>query len=317
MANQGLGRDGRLSVKCVYRGREGECGRECESCAIMLKQLADSAIRNGDAESALALYRKAVGLRGDYSEAWNNMGSLLGVLMRFSEALEAFDAAVAIDPVYGRAMKGRAVTLMNLMRYDEAYEQLSAAMELYRDEALHREMDELRLRMRHDERPRKLAGEQALREVVEYANYTGYTPYGTIVYSKRVWRKALPVAVKLYSSVLDSRGTWSRDVLIEAVARCIDGGYEAAVLNETVTDRELEDAGYAAQGFYPLLSAHVRCQYADDVAAHLVYFFSEASGISDEEREAGRRLEPREYMECAVAGYLAGCTFCQHEAGRH
>ena len=139
MPQKGLGRDGRKITRCLYKGKEAQCPDKCDECAIPLKHLADAALRNGDADMAIALYRKATALKPDFAEAWNNLANLLGVMMRFTEALEAFDRALLIDPSYGRAMKGRAVTLMNLFRYDEAAEQFAEAMELYDDEAMRRD----------------------------------------------------------------------------------------------------------------------------------------------------------------------------------
>ena len=130
MPQLGLGRDGRKITRCLYKGREAQCPDKCDECAIPLKYLADAALRNGDAEMAVVLYQKAVAIRPDFAEAWNNLANLLGVLMRFSDALAAFDRALLIDPTYGRAMKGRAVTLMNLFRYDEADGQFAEATDI-------------------------------------------------------------------------------------------------------------------------------------------------------------------------------------------
>jgi tetratricopeptide (TPR) repeat protein len=52
----------------------------------------------GQYEDAIASYDKAIEIKPDYYEAWNNRGNALGDLGRFEDAIASFDKAIEIKP---------------------------------------------------------------------------------------------------------------------------------------------------------------------------------------------------------------------------
>ncbi|MEH2115149.1 tetratricopeptide repeat-containing S1 family peptidase, partial [Nostoc sp.] len=51
-------------------------------------------------EQAIVSYDKAIAIKPDYHEAWNNRGISLASLQRYSEAIASYDKAIAIKPDY-------------------------------------------------------------------------------------------------------------------------------------------------------------------------------------------------------------------------
>lgn len=317
MPQKGLGRDGRKITRCLYKGKETQCPDKCDECAIPLKYLADSALRNGDADMAIALYRKATALKPDFAEAWNNLANLLGVMMRFTEALEAFDRALLIDPSYGRAMKGRAVTLMNLFRYDEAAGQFAEAMELYDDEALRRDNDELLRRAAMAEHDLKEAGGDVLRFVVETACDEGLTEHSSVVYVRRVWDRAMETASVVFVEALkaSANAATEREAYVAALAECFAAGVKVSEINETATDKELSDAGFC--GLLAKQDSAEIVTEAESLSRKAIVEYRNLSGIASYERENGVRVPARSYLECAAAMFLGGVCVSQHRMRRH
>ena len=60
-------------------------------------------------EEALASYDKAIALKPDYAEAFNNRGIALRQLKRFDEALASYDKAIALKPDYADAFNNRGI----------------------------------------------------------------------------------------------------------------------------------------------------------------------------------------------------------------
>ena len=54
-------------------------------------------------ESALASYDKAIQIKPDYAEAYNNRGNVLLELKKIESAIESFDRAIQIKPNYAEA----------------------------------------------------------------------------------------------------------------------------------------------------------------------------------------------------------------------
>lgn len=54
--------------------------------------------RVGDARTARKAYKKAIDLRADYAEVWNNIGTLDHARRRYKQAIAAYSKAIRLDP---------------------------------------------------------------------------------------------------------------------------------------------------------------------------------------------------------------------------
>ena len=54
----------------------------------------------GKLEEAIEAYNKALAIKPDYAEAYNNMGNALKEQGKLEEAIEAYNKALAIKPDY-------------------------------------------------------------------------------------------------------------------------------------------------------------------------------------------------------------------------
>ena len=57
----------------------------------------------GKLEEAIEAYNKALAIKPDYAEAYNNMGIALKEQGKLEEAIEAYNKALAIKPDYAEA----------------------------------------------------------------------------------------------------------------------------------------------------------------------------------------------------------------------
>ncbi len=90
-----------------------------------------SALREQKRSSeALAAYEQAIALKADYPEAHNGRGILLATLTRPAEAIAAFDRAIALKPDYAEAYNNRGLVLQELKRLDEALASFEQALAL-------------------------------------------------------------------------------------------------------------------------------------------------------------------------------------------
>jgi tetratricopeptide (TPR) repeat protein len=65
-------------------------------------------------------YDKAIELKPDYLEAWTGRGYALDKLQKSERAIDSFENALKIQPEYALAWQGRGDALLNLQRYEEA-----------------------------------------------------------------------------------------------------------------------------------------------------------------------------------------------------
>ena len=86
-------------------------------------------------DEALASYDKAIALKPDYAEAYNNRGNALKDLKRLDEALASYDKAIALKPDYAEAYNNRGNALRDLKRLDEALASYDKAIALKPDYA--------------------------------------------------------------------------------------------------------------------------------------------------------------------------------------
>ena len=82
---------------------------------------------------ALASYDKAIALKPDYAEAYNNRGIALQGLNRPEEALASYDKAIALKPDYAEAHRNRGNALRDLKRPAEALASYDKAIALKPD----------------------------------------------------------------------------------------------------------------------------------------------------------------------------------------
>ncbi len=71
-------------------------------------------------EEAIVSFDKALAVKPDYHEAWNNRGTALSALGRKEEAIESYDKALAVKPDDHEAWNNRGTALYELGRKEEA-----------------------------------------------------------------------------------------------------------------------------------------------------------------------------------------------------
>jgi len=87
----------------------------------------------GRKEEAIAAYDKALEIKPDYHEAWNNRGTALSDLGRHEEAIAAYDKAIELKPDYDAAWYNRGTALSALGRHEEAIAAYDKALEFKPD----------------------------------------------------------------------------------------------------------------------------------------------------------------------------------------
>jgi Tfp pilus assembly protein PilF len=84
-------------------------------------------------EEAVASYDKAITLRPDYAEAYNNRGTALRSLQRPQDALASHDRSIALKPGYAEAHYNRGIACEDLRRPQDALASYDAAIALRPD----------------------------------------------------------------------------------------------------------------------------------------------------------------------------------------
>ena len=87
----------------------------------------------GRLEEALASYERALALKPDFVEAWNNQGTALGALERHEEALASYGRALVLEPDHVEAHVNRGNALRGLQRHPEALASYEHALALRPD----------------------------------------------------------------------------------------------------------------------------------------------------------------------------------------
>ena len=82
---------------------------------------------------AIASYDKALEIKPDLHEAWNNRGNALGNLGRLEEAIASYDKALEIKPDYHEAWYNRGYALGNLGLLEDAIASYDKALEIKPD----------------------------------------------------------------------------------------------------------------------------------------------------------------------------------------
>ena len=81
-------------------------------------------------EEALASYDQALRIKPDYAEAYSNRGNALRELKRLEESLASHDQALRIKPDYAEAYSNRGNALQELKRLDEALANYDQALRI-------------------------------------------------------------------------------------------------------------------------------------------------------------------------------------------
>ena len=84
----------------------------------------------GRIDEAIAHYRRALEIKSNYAEAYNNLGFALGRGGRFDEAMGYFRKAVAITPDFAEAHYNLGVALACVRQTDEATRHFQTALVL-------------------------------------------------------------------------------------------------------------------------------------------------------------------------------------------
>jgi tetratricopeptide (TPR) repeat protein len=88
----------------------------------------------GRTEEAIASYDKALAIKPDDHEAWNNRGNALLQIGRTEEAIAAYDKALAIKPDDHEAWNNRGVALLQIGRTEEAIAAYDKALAIKPDD---------------------------------------------------------------------------------------------------------------------------------------------------------------------------------------
>ena len=84
-------------------------------------------------DEALASYARAIALKPDYADAYNNRGNTLRDLGRLDEALASYDKAIALQSNYAEALSNRGGALVDLKRHEDAVASYAAALAIAPD----------------------------------------------------------------------------------------------------------------------------------------------------------------------------------------
>ena len=86
--------------------------------------------KKGEFVKAISNYRKAIGMKPNYSMAYNNMGLSYERLNKWDKALSAYDAAMKANPVIPNPYFNKGFLLMSLERNSESIETFEKLIEV-------------------------------------------------------------------------------------------------------------------------------------------------------------------------------------------
>jgi Tfp pilus assembly protein PilF len=106
------------------------------------------AFQSGQAERSIALFDRAIAIRRDFPEAYDNRGTALYALNRFEEAVASYDRALRLKPDYAVSHSNRAGALGDLGRHEDAVASYQKSIALSPDSAkVHRNFSMCLLRL--------------------------------------------------------------------------------------------------------------------------------------------------------------------------
>ena len=80
---------------------------------------------------AVAAFDRAIALDPKFCKSWSNRANALCALKRYAEALDSYDRAVAIQPQYHQAWFNRGLLFSEMMAYGNAIESYDRAIALH------------------------------------------------------------------------------------------------------------------------------------------------------------------------------------------
>ena len=90
----------------------------------------------GKYQEAINLFKKAVEIKPDYSDAWYNLGNTFGKTGRFNDAVSAFNQAIASKKDFAEAFAGRGIAYASLGKIQEGLKDMSSAIKFKSDYAM-------------------------------------------------------------------------------------------------------------------------------------------------------------------------------------
>ena len=84
----------------------------------------------GKLEKAVEVYTKAISLKPDYADAYNNLGTVFQDQGKLERAIEAYNKALSIKPDYAEAYNNLANTLKDQGKLNKALEAFNKALSL-------------------------------------------------------------------------------------------------------------------------------------------------------------------------------------------
>ena len=102
--------------------------------SVVLHNIAGASYKGlGELEKAVEAYTKAISLKPDYAQAYNNLGNALTDQGNLKEAIEAYNKALSINPDYAEAYNNIGNVLQTLGALEKAIEAYNKALSIRPD----------------------------------------------------------------------------------------------------------------------------------------------------------------------------------------
>jgi tetratricopeptide (TPR) repeat protein len=128
---------------CYQQVKDFDASEECYKKALAIKpdyieaynNMGASLKEQGKLEAAIEAYKKALAIKPDYAEAYNNMGIALQEQTKMEAAIEAYKKALAIKPDNAEAYNNMGIVLQEQAKLEEAIEAYKKALAIKPDYA--------------------------------------------------------------------------------------------------------------------------------------------------------------------------------------